>query len=238
MKSHDVLILHGWNLSGDRFRSLQDKISKKGYRVFSPDFPGFGNTPALTEPWHIRDYADFLKQYIEAHRIKNPIIIGHSFGGRVALSYVQKNPKGAYTLILTGTPGFSPVPAKKMLFFLIIAKMGGLFFALPLISKCADVARRLLYRAAGAHEFYRAEGSMRQTFKYTVQDNLENAMRAVSIPCMLVWGEMDTIVPVAIARKMNETISGSTLTIIPNASHGVPFMNPDAFMKAISNVWN
>ena len=137
-------------------------------------------------------------------------------------------------LVLTGTPGFSPVPAKKMRFFLVLAKIGGAVFTIPIISLFADFARKVLYRAAGAREFYRAEGSMRQTFKYIVQDDLLEFMQSVRVPCHLVWGELDTIVPIRVAEHMKNVIPGATLTVIPATNHGVPFANPDLFYSAIA----
>ena len=121
MKSKDILVLHGWNLSGKRFESLVELLRKKGFRVLAPDFPGFGDEPAPLNAWHIWDYAEFLNGYITSHKLQSPLLIGHSFGGRVALAYAAKYPKNCKGLILTGAPGFSPVPKKKMLFFLILA---------------------------------------------------------------------------------------------------------------------
>ncbi len=233
-KFGDILILHGWNLQGSRFDPLKQVLRKHGYRVFAPDFPGFGAEPAPSEPWHVADYARFLKGYVDRQGIKKPVLIGHSFGGRVALAFSAAYPQEARMLVLTGTPGFSPVPAKKMRFFLVLAKIGGAVFTIPIISLFADFARKVLYRAAGAREFYRAEGSMRQTFKYIVQDDLLEFMQSVRVPCHLVWGELDTIVPIRVAEHMKDVIPGATLTVIPATNHGVPFANPDLFYSAIA----
>lgn len=230
-----VIILHGWNLSGKRFAPLAAVLRKSGFRVFAPDLPGFGAQRAPDKPWHVVDYAEFLKAYIDIHTISKPVIIGHSFGGRVALKYSQLYPSGLRSLILSGTPGFSPIPAKKRMFFLIISKIGGLFFALPVINLLADRARRFLYYVAGAREFLRAEGAMRQTFKYIVSDDLAAAMTAVRVPCLLVWGEFDAIVPLAIARRMGEVIPKAQLTVIPQEDHGVVFKKPELFTSYIAD---
>lgn len=233
MKQRTVLILHGWNLSGARFAPLAVELKKMGYQVFAPDFPGFGKELAPNNPWHVVDYAAFLKKYIKKHKITNPILIGHSFGGRVALKFVELYPNDAHALVLTGTPGFSPIPSKKLLFFLIISKIGGIFFALPVLNILADRARKFLYYIAGAKEFLRAEGPMRQTFKYIVQDDLVGSMTSVRIPCLLVWGERDSIVPLSIASRMSETIPGAKLNIISEEGHGVPFEEPGKFASYI-----
>lgn len=233
MKSQDIIILHGWNLSGERFSPLSSLLEKKGYRVFAPDFPGFGKAPPPDKPWHVQDYAKFLAGYIQKKGIKNPILIGHSFGGRVALKFVEANPSGAKKIVLTGTPGFSPIPSKKLMVFLVISKIGGLLFSLPGLRGKEDEARKFLYKLAGAKEFLRAEGVMRQTFKYIVADDLQSAMKSVRIPCHMVWGEKDVIVPLSVPKRMGSLITHAAFTIIPDTDHGVPFRQPEVFFKAI-----
>ena len=235
MKAQDIIIRHGWNLSGSHFTPLAGILRQKGYRVFTPDLPGFGDEQPPKVPWHISDYAEFLKEYIRKHDIQNPILIAHSFGGRVALQFTQLYPDVPKKLIITGTPGFSPVPRRKMNFFLVLAKVGGMIFMLPGLKVFEDFARKVLYRLAGAREFYRAEGAMRQTFKNVVTDDLTIAMRSVRVPCLLVWGELDTIVPVKVAEKMHDTIPNATLHIIPTMNHDVPFKHAKVF---VSHVWN
>lgn len=235
MKLQDVIILHGWNLSGERFSGLADELLQKGYRVFTPDLPGFGKEPPPDNPWHVSDYATFLGIYIKRHHIEKPVLIGHSFGGRVALQFTHMYPNIPGRLVISGTPGYSPISKKKMSFFLVLAKIGGALFMLPGLYLLSDFARKVLYRLAGVNEFYRAEGSMRQTFKNVVTDDLTAAMRSVRTPCLLVWGELDTIVPVAVAEKMRDTIPNAQCIIIPAMNHDVPFKQSKTFA---SYLWN
>lgn len=233
MNSREIVILHGWNLSGARFSPLVSVLRKKGFAVFAPDLPGFGKEPPPDKPWHVVNYAEFLKEYCDHNHIRCPVIIGHSFGGRVALKFAQLYPDKLCALMLTGTPGFSPVAKKKLIFFLVLAKIGSLLFALPPLNLFSDWARRWLYYAAGAREFFRAEGSMRQTFKNIVQDDLVAAMESIRVPCLLLWGEYDVIVPQVIAYRMREVIPHATLNIIPEHDHGVPFKEPEVFAQYI-----
>jgi pimeloyl-ACP methyl ester carboxylesterase len=231
MKHSDVIILHGWNLSGDKFAPLSDVLTERGYKVWAPDMPGFGKEPSPTKAWHVVDYAEFIQEYINIHHIKNPILIGHSFGGRVALKVAHLYPASAYALVLSGTPGFSPVPSKKLFFFIILAKIGRVIFAIPPLDLFSDWAKRWLYYIAGAKEFFRAEGVMKQTFKNVVADDLVTAMESIHIPTLLLWGEYDVMVPIRIAHRMKEVIAESKLNVIPEADHGVPFKQPELFVQ-------
>lgn len=231
MKTIDVVILHGWNLSKDIFKPLHEELLRKGYNAHSLDFPGFGEEKAPEKSWHIVDYAEFLKSYFDSHHIRQAVLIGHSFGGRVALKFTQIYPECVTHLVLSGTPGFSPVLKPKMLFFFVLAKIGTFLFSLPPLSFFEDWARRLLYFASGSKEFFKATGTMRQTFKNVVTDDLLVPMQKVAAPCLLLWGEYDVIVPIQIMYRMAEVIPTAVVKVIPESDHGVPFKNPEMFVN-------
>ncbi len=233
MKKSTIVILHGWGLSGEKFVPLAAELKKRGYQVFLPDFPGFGATKIPDHPLYLEDYARFLDQYLRENKIVQPVLIGHSFGGRVSLKYEQMYPKSVRALILSGTPGFTHINSKKLLSFILLAKIGGAFWSLPPFSLFKGTVQRWYYYLVGAREFYRAEGSMRQTFKNIVAEELTSIMESVSIPCALIWGENDTIVPIRVAEKMKSTISHAQLSIIPHTDHGVPFRQPSIFTDCV-----
>lgn len=227
------MLLHGWGLSGTTFEPLAVELTKRGYRVFTPDFPGFGLSAIPSKPLHLSDYATFLHEYLVKNNIQDSVMIGHSFGGRVALKYQLSYPKSVRALILSGTPGFTPINRKKLLLFILFAKIGKAFFSLPPFHLIQDAVRRWYYYLVGARDFYRAEGMMRETFKQIVKEDLVTSMEAVDIPTLLLWGEYDIIVPVTIAERMHQVMAGSEFVVIPEADHGVPFKQPDVFASYV-----
>jgi pimeloyl-ACP methyl ester carboxylesterase len=83
-----LLFLHGFCESGEMWRHLADSLSTQ-YRVICPDLPGFGNSP-LTQPIQtIEEVAEQLEDWMDAHQIKDPIVLGHSLGGYVALALLE-----------------------------------------------------------------------------------------------------------------------------------------------------
>lgn len=233
MKPNTIVILHGWGLSGATFIPLVRILVEKGYRVFSPDLPGFGAAAVPPRPYSLADYVGFVADYCRVQRIRNPIFLGHSFGGRIALKYTAMYPKDVRALILSGTPGFTPVPRKKLLLFIVLAKIGRLIFSLPPLNLVQDAVRRWYYYIVGAKDFFRAEGKMRETFKLVVQENLASIMESINIPTLLLWGEFDVIVPPAIAQKMEHVIGGARLIVVPDADHGVAFKEPKTFARYV-----
>ncbi len=233
-QKQSILILHGWGLSGEKYQPLQELLQKKGYLVCAPDLPGFGKSETPQKPFNVENYTQFLLTYIEKNRIHLPIVIGHSFGGRVALRFAEMHPNKIKALILTGTPGFTPIPKHKLALFILLAKIGKTLFSLPPLSLFQDFIRRWYYYAVGAKDFFRAEGTMRETFKRVVRQDLVSSMETLTIPCLLIWGEYDIIVPISIAEKMKRVMPQSELIVIPEADHGVPFKEPQVFLQYIT----
>jgi pimeloyl-ACP methyl ester carboxylesterase len=231
---HPIVILHGWALSAKTFAPLVSELKKYNLEVIAPDFPGFDSLHIPAQPLTLTDYADFLDSYFRQRHIEKPILIGHSFGGRVALKYQLQYPKNVTALILTGAPGFTPVSRSKLALFITIAKIGGTLFSLPILYRLKDRVRLWYYYIVGARDFYRAEGVMRETFKNVVKESLVSCMENVRVPTLLVWGGNDIIVPAPIAQRMEKVIRGSTLVVLPREGHNVPFTNPVLFAQTVA----
>jgi pimeloyl-ACP methyl ester carboxylesterase len=228
-----IVILHGWGLSKKTFFPLEEELFKRGYNAIALDFPGFGESKIPQRPWHLDDYAQYLYSYFKKENIKYPVLIGHSFGGRVCLRYSTLYPKNVRAIILSGTPGYTPVSKKKLLLFTIFAKIGKIALSFPILSFFSEKARTWYYNFAGAREYARAQGVMKDTFKNIVRESLIKDMKRVLVPCLLLWGELDRIVPVCIGRKMKETIPGSVFEVIKGADHGVPFKRSKEFADTV-----
>ncbi len=233
MKQHPIVILHGWGLSSDRFAGLIGELKKQHFQVYAPDFPGFGTSHPPDRPWYLTNYVNFLHEYLKKQKITKPIFIGHSFGGRVALKYQAWYPNTIQALVLTGTPGFTPIPKKKLMLFVALAKMGKLVFSLPLLAFFQERVRRWYYYVVGARDYFRATGVMRQTFKNIVPEELVTSMEKIRVPTVLIWGEKDIITPLSIAARMKDIIPNTQLIVLPQGDHGVAYKNPRAFTAAL-----
>lgn len=233
MKKWPILILHGWNLHAKKFQPLVDEFKKNGYFVEAIDLPGFGQSQLPKKPLYLSDYVEFVTNYIKEKRWQKVILIGHSFGGRIGIKFASQNSSYLKALILTGAPGFNPVPRFKVLFFFTLAKLGNIIFALPLLNNFHKVTRRILYRLARATDFYTTNIHMQNTFKNIVGENLKSYLGNISIPTLLLWGENDRIVPISIAQKMERTMPNADLISVPDARHGVPWTHPKIFVQEV-----
>ncbi len=233
MKKYPILILHGWNLSGKKFRPLAECLEKEGYKVFSPDLPGFGENAFLSKPLVLDDYLEFVVEYLKKNNIERTILIGHSFGGRIAIKFATNYPEKTRLLILTGVPGFVPANRLKITSFLFISKIGGFIFMFPPFSFLKKIARKALYKLAGTNDYMNIEGPLKLTFKSVIREDLVQYMKKIRIRTLLVWGELDKTVNLSIAKKMEKVIKDSKLIIVPNTFHNLPYIQPERFIEAI-----
>lgn len=233
MKKLPVLILHGWNLPSVKYQSLVVLLKKQGYEVYLPDLPGFGLNAKLTKSLTLDDYAGYVIDYMKKNNLKTPIVIGHSFGGRIAilLSFQQKNIFSK--MILTGVPGYPPVSSFKVKVYKRVANLGNSIFNLPILNYFKGAFRKLLYFSAGSFDYYKTSGELRETFKNIISYDLRALFAGIRTPTLIIWGSEDKITPVWIAKNLNKAIKDSKLEIITGEGHNVIYQNPALFIKYV-----
>ena len=102
----DLVFLHGYLATKESFYPQIEYFSKF-YRVTALDFLGFGQAEKLTEPYSVSDYADWLMNALKELEIEKPLVIAHSFGGRVAVKCLSRG-NVFERAVLTGCAGIVP----------------------------------------------------------------------------------------------------------------------------------
>ena len=238
MNDDPIIILHGWNLSSLHYLPLIRELNSRSHEVLCPDLPGFGINKILKKSLTLTDYADFVEVYLKEKKIKQAVIIGHSFGGRIALRLAATSPESIQKLILSGVPGFSPVATIKTEFYKFIAKSGKNLLKITGLSRYENYFRFNLYKSIPSSDYTKTAQELKETFKKIINESLLADMTQIKIPVLLIWGREDRIVPVKIAEKMKNLISGSELDIVPDARHSLPYSHPREFADKIDNFIN
>jgi len=231
-----IVLLHGWGRAksaSSYYAKTIAEFKKNGYVVYAPDLPGFGTAGVPSKPLTLHDYAEFVHEYIKKQNIQPTIFIGHSFGGRVIIQHCSEYTFTGKAIILSGTPGVTPVKRGKILVSLIIAKIGHVIFTIPGFSLFAEKIRGWFYYLIGARDFYRAEGAMRETFKNIIKERLDDKMKIIQTPTLLLWGEEDIIVPLPVAQRMQQIFPHATLSHVPSFGHGFIVDAPVQFVKNV-----
>jgi pimeloyl-ACP methyl ester carboxylesterase len=201
-----VLALHGWNRSGGDFARVLE-----GLEALAVHLPGFGSTAAPPTPWGSSEYAAQLASALDG---TGPyIVVGHSFGGRVAVRLAAEHPDLVSALVLTGVPLVRATPPPPPRRALRIAKR---LRAAGLVPE--SVVNRLRKRG-GSEDYRAAQGVMRDVLVRVIAEDYRDDLRRLTLPVHMVWGELDDAAPVAAARLAVERIGGARLDVVPGAGH-------------------
>lgn len=236
-----IIILHGWGLRGDVYAPLVSLLKEANFNVYNPDLPGFGKEPLenlekITDKkdknYNLDDYVLFLDNFIKQNKITTPIIIGHSFGGRVAVKYVFRNPEKVKKLVLSGVPIIRHKTLKIRIGFLSAILFGRTFKILP--NSIQDFFRKILYKSMGEWDYYKA-GSLKQVFKNIIGEDLMQYAKEIKIPVLLIWGKDDKVVPVQDIEKIKQIMPGAKSFVIIGIGHKAPYMTYKEFFSALKS---
>ena len=107
-----AVVLHGWGTSMEVMRPITQHLASRGWRVLSLDFPGFGQSPPPPKAWGVPEYAAATAELLERLDVRRPLLLGHSFGGRVIIYLTGALSFSAFRLVLVGAAGIKPPPGK------------------------------------------------------------------------------------------------------------------------------
>ncbi len=231
-----VVFLHGWLVG---YRSYRDGLSlllQAGYRVFAPALPGFGGTADLDRRrFSLAGYADWLESFLRTVRFDGPaLLVGHSFGGGVAIKTAERHPDLASGLLLINAIGGGrwrrdgSHQDERPLWDWTIGIPGDIFplsQSLTVLPRIAEEALPNLVRNPRA--IARVAAMIRRT-------DLVRELRIVrerGLPVDAVWSERDNLVPRAAHDAMCEAlgIEGQVL----GGSHSWLLAEPDLFARLV-----
>jgi pimeloyl-ACP methyl ester carboxylesterase len=203
-----VLLLHGWR--GD---SGQMSATASGLDAITLDLPGFGKSPIPTQTWGAREYAQQVATTLEVFE-EPAVVVGYSFGGRVALNLAVLRPDKVKALVLTGVPLIRRNPASSN-----VSKTFRLLKWANRVGVVSDDRMEAERRKRGSADYRAASGVMRDIFVKVVNESYEHELARVGCPVELVWGDADTEAPLHNALEAEQILSNSKLTVVENGTH-------------------
>jgi pimeloyl-ACP methyl ester carboxylesterase len=225
-----VIILHGWGCSKDTVQSITDHISKT-HRAYALDMPGFGETPPPSEVFGIEQYTQVVEKFCRKLNIENPILIGHSFGGRISILFSSRNQTSK--VMLVDAAGI--VPKRTLKYHIKVRSYKIYKKLLPLFVGKHEAERRIEERRnrSGSADYRAAQGIMRAIFVKIVNEDLKYVMPKIKAPTLMIWGELDTATPLSDARTMEKLIKGSGVAVMKGCGHYSFLDNPRQFFAIV-----
>lgn len=199
-----LVFLHGWGSDSCCFMPFAKQFEKT-HKILLIDFPPFGKSQQLTEPWTLEHYEKQLLALFKQYAITNPIVVAHSFGARVAICLAAKYNNIA-KLVLLGAAGLKPKASFGVWFRRTAMRTcKALHLKTPEFLQSAD------YRACSP--------VLRKTFSAIVSTHLDILCKQISCPCLLIWGSKDKSTPLEMGKRMHNYIANSGLYVIKGAGH-------------------
>lgn len=213
-----VLFLHGWQDNFHTFDSLVSLLSPT-QRIIRLDLPGFGKSEVPKEAWNLDNYIQFVKDFIEKLDIQVYTLVGHSFGGRIAIKGEATNNLQAQKIILIGSAGIAINRTFRNLILKLLAKIGGLITYIPPLIFWREGLRKRMYSFIGSD--YLNTGKLKETFLNIISEDLSASAKKITTPTLLIWGESDTVTPLSDGKQLAGQIADSKLKVISGAGHFV-----------------
>ena len=218
-----LLLLHGWGVDSREFEKLMNVFSAS-YRVVAPDLPGFGTSGDPTGVWGVDEYAAWVVEFMDALKIDRATVLGHSFGGRLAIR-IASDPATAGRidrLILTGSAGLRHKRPLK-------GRLRGWMFRT--LSKLFPGLREKFARKFASRDYLAASPLLRKCLVRVVNEDLAPRLPRIAPPTLLVWGRDDTETPVADGYTMKSLIPDSRLEVLDGAGHFAFLNRPEEFAR-------
>ena len=198
------MLLHGYLSSKEAF-SAQTAYFSRFYRVTAIDFLGFGGSGSLTNAFSVEDYALWTEDVFRRLGIRNPHVIAHSFGCRVAVKLASMRPQDGYfdKIVLTGAAG---VILKRGLSYKCKVK------AYRLVKK---IAPRFAEKRFGSAEYRSLSPVMKESYKKIVNEDLRGCAKEIKNEVLLVQGLSDGVTPMKEAEAYLQCFEKGRLTTMP-----------------------
>lgn len=221
-----LVLLHGWGQNIQMMQPVADPFCDQ-FDIVILDLPGYGKSSEPTYPWTVEDYVEFLKEFLENLKVSNPILIGHSFGGKISLLYASKYP--VYKLVLFSSPFKKEI--QKLSFKTKTLKA---MKKIPGINKLEDFAKKHI----GSEDYRNASKMMREILVLTVNLDITEQVKKITAPTLIIWGSLDEAVDVKRAYELEQLIPDAGLIVYDGFTHYAYLENLNQTIQILNSFLN
>jgi pimeloyl-ACP methyl ester carboxylesterase len=212
-----VLFLHGWGRSKADFSDCAALLKEHGVTSLALDLPGFGASPVPARAGGAREYAALVLPVLQEVAASPLVVVGHSFGGRIASVLASTHPELISAVLFTGAPLVkSQSSGRSPLAYRLLRRAR----SLGLVSEARLEQARQRY---GSSDYRAAQGVMREVLVATVNESYEPELAGIHQPTSFLWGADDQAVGVTVAESAMALVPGEHhLRVLPGVGHLVP----------------
>ncbi len=218
-----IVLIHGLGGRSEDFSNLAPHLERAGYRVYTPDLLGFGQSEEPTNAsYSIDEQAQIVVGFFDSVGLSKPNLGGWSMGGWIAQKVAVDHPDRVKRLILMDSAGLRIAPDWEAGLFTPTtpAELDRLDSLLmpnpPRVPKF--VAQDILRVSANyAWVTRRALASM-----MSARDVMDDELPTLRVPTLILWGEQDRITPLREGWALHALIPHSKIVVASGCGHSAP----------------
>jgi pimeloyl-ACP methyl ester carboxylesterase len=224
-----IIILHGLMGGLSNFQGITDYFPKKGYKVLVPELPIY-DMPMLKTT--VKQFAKFLKKFIEHKELNDVILLGNSLGGHIGLLHTKLYPKMAKALIITGSSGLYESAMgdgypKRGDYEFIKKKAQGVFYDPKIATK--EIVDEVFATVNDRVKLVKTLAIA----KSAIRHNMAKDLPKMKTPTCIIWGENDSVTPPDVAELFDELLPDSELFWIKKCGHAAMMEHPEEFNQIL-----
>lgn len=240
-----VILLHGTSSSADVYRETMHELADE-FWLIAPDLPGFGHSEH-TEPYTLSHLVEWLAAFRHALDLPPALLVGHSFGGALAVSFAASDPEDVLGLLLVAPAVLASNAYPDFL------KRAGIGLGLVDLSTTVAQSQPLVVeqllrlpfydadrldesvwpRRARAYELSRASADVVKALAF---QDLRPLLAQLSPPVTVIWGENDPVLPVSDAETLEAMLPQWPIFRLPQCGH-IPMLEQPAQFRAVARAF-
>jgi pimeloyl-ACP methyl ester carboxylesterase len=244
-----MILLHGFGTNSYSFHSIIEPLSKK-YRVYNIDLKGFGSSPKPDDGrYSVYDQATLVLNFIKEHNLKDITLIGHSYGGGVALTLSLMDEKNIDKMVLIDAAAYKqyiPTLMNKLKFPLF----GPLaFYFLPSSYEIEEgykytfydkkkIKETMIKKLSRSLDKNKAKSAYLSALDDLIPDDIDETSKrykTIKIPTLIIWGDKDIVIRKSKGYRLKRDLKNSKLKIIKNCGHIPHEEKPEEVLDYILN---
>jgi len=212
-------------------------VLSQDFFVYAPEHPGHRRSAVPQEPWDYEDYKRYIVEFVEQLNIKNPTIVGQSFGGKLAQVYAIDHADDIRLLVIgdASTSFNDPTLFEKVMPHLV--PLGSWLLksdSVPLLIKRQIIRHTFSIPDNLVDTANLAKYAVTMDRSYSLGPFYSDQLDKITTPTIIVWGEKDLQFPPDQGRKLNDLLPNSKLYIYEGAGHTAMYQQPDRTLSLIN----
>lgn len=222
-KKPTLILLHGWGLSKETWNNIVPELSKQ-YTIYMLDLLGFGDNQQKYHVFILEDYIKQIDDFLEKNNIKNCILLGHSFGGTLAICYALQFPQKIQKLIIYSSGSPFKNTANGITYSL------RKFFGRHFVLLFSIIMRGIKNKKLTVKDIQQLT---RTYYGIKARTDSIEILQKIKQPILIIGGRFDPLSPESFQKRLLKHFSNARLVIFNRSTHGAHVEEKEKFVETV-----